>query len=83
MPPMSLKMNVMKPLVQGAWRETRAIKLKLQSTKQLITKSIKGHNEQMKKVCTNITNNTATVTITCCVFISSLKLWNFFCKVIG
>ncbi len=45
----------MKPLVQGAWRETRSIKLKLQSTRQLLVKSVKGHNDQMKKVhCNNL-----------------------------
>ena len=50
MPPMNLKLNVMKPLVHGALRETRTVKLKLQSTKQLLIKSVKGHDDQMKKV---------------------------------
>lgn len=48
LPPIALKMNIMRPSIQAAGRETRTIKFKLQSTKQLLVKSIKSHNEQMK-----------------------------------
>ena len=45
------KLFKMKPVIQTLGQETRALKFKLQSTRSLLGKSVKNHNEQMQKVC--------------------------------
>ena len=44
------KLFKMKPVVQNLGQETRALKFKLQSTRNLLAKSIRNHNDQLQKV---------------------------------